>query len=211
MPKSEKMEGLGRQAIEKAIDESLLRLGTDYVDLFYAHIDDNETELEETLETFDSLVKTGKVRAIGCSNYRFSRLLEAMAISQSKDGSPIAASSSDIRICSLEQMRISECRSVRMRTYLLTAVNTMILRSWLIPPSLEAYTTKGSCPARYIPERGSDDPIAYAKEGCWRAGSDTESACPCLDAAQASESSSYCCCKRSNAIGRKFGGTSATN
>ncbi|MEK3904807.1 MULTISPECIES: aldo/keto reductase [unclassified Paenibacillus] len=84
VPKSEKMEGLGRQAVEKAIDESLLRLGTDYVDLYYAHVDDNETELEETLETFDSLVKAGKVRAIGCSNYRFSRLLEAKAISKSK-------------------------------------------------------------------------------------------------------------------------------
>ncbi|WP_238651873.1 aldo/keto reductase [Paenibacillus piscarius] len=84
VPKSERMEGLGRQAIEKAIDESLLNLGTDYVDLYYAHIDDNETELEETLETLDSLVKSGKVRAIGCSNYRFSRLLEAKAISQSK-------------------------------------------------------------------------------------------------------------------------------
>ncbi|MEK5032113.1 aldo/keto reductase [Paenibacillus sp. FSL R7-0302] len=84
VPKSEKMEGLGRQAIEKGIDESLLRLGTDYVDLYYAHVDDNETELEETLETFDSLVKAGKVRAIGCSNYRFSRLLEAKAISMSK-------------------------------------------------------------------------------------------------------------------------------
>ncbi|WP_256708229.1 aldo/keto reductase [Paenibacillus sp. FSL R7-0337] len=40
-----------------------------------AHVDDNKTELEETLETFDCLVKAGKVRAIGCSNYRFSRLL----------------------------------------------------------------------------------------------------------------------------------------
>lgn len=84
VPNSEKMEGLGRQAIEKAIDESLLRLRTDYVDLYYAHVDDNETELEETLETFDSLVKSGKVRAIGCSNYRYSRLLEAKAISTSK-------------------------------------------------------------------------------------------------------------------------------
>lgn len=84
VPKSEKWEGLGRQAIEKGIDESLLRLGTDYVDLYYAHVDDSETELEETLETFDSLVKSGKVRAIGCSNYRLSRLLEAKAVSQSK-------------------------------------------------------------------------------------------------------------------------------
>ncbi|WFB61606.1 aldo/keto reductase [Paenibacillus sp. BR1-192] len=84
VPKSEKLEGLSRQAIENEIDESLLRLGTDYVDLYYAHVDDIETELEETLETFDSLIKAGKVRAIGCSNYRLSRILEAKAISMSK-------------------------------------------------------------------------------------------------------------------------------
>lgn len=65
----ENMEGLGRKAIEAAIDESLRRLGTDYVDLYYAHIDDTSTPLEGTLEALDELVRKGKVRAIGCSNY----------------------------------------------------------------------------------------------------------------------------------------------
>nr|WP_246246816.1 aldo/keto reductase [Paenibacillus lemnae] len=83
LPKSEQLEGLSRKAIEKEIDESLLRLRTDYIDLYYAHIDDTETELEETLETLDDLVKIGKVRAIGCSNYQLSRILEAKAISMS--------------------------------------------------------------------------------------------------------------------------------
>lgn len=76
------MEGLGREAIETAIDESLRRLGTDYVDLYYAHIDDASTPLEETLEALDELVRKGKVRAIGCSNYRLSRLKEAQFISE---------------------------------------------------------------------------------------------------------------------------------
>lgn len=80
----DQIEGLSRQAIDKAIDESLQRLGTDYVDLLYAHIDDAETPLEETLEAFNRLIKAGKVRAIGCSNYRFSRLLEAKGISSAK-------------------------------------------------------------------------------------------------------------------------------
>ncbi|RUS47429.1 aldo/keto reductase [Cohnella sp. AR92] len=80
----DQIEGLSRQAIEKAVDESLLRLGTDYVDLLYAHIDDTDTPLEETLEAFDRLIKQGKVRALGCSNYRFSRLLEAKEISAAR-------------------------------------------------------------------------------------------------------------------------------
>lgn len=75
-------EGLSAEAVEKAIDESLARLGTDYIDLYYAHIDDRETPLEETLQAFDRLVKAGKVRAIGCSNYRTWRIEAARNISR---------------------------------------------------------------------------------------------------------------------------------
>lgn len=78
-------EGLGRKAIEQAIDASLQRLRTDYIDLYYAHIDDTDTPLEETLETFDLLVRTGKVRAVGCSNYQLARLIEARKISSEKN------------------------------------------------------------------------------------------------------------------------------
>ncbi|WP_091164537.1 aldo/keto reductase [Paenibacillus sp. 1_12] len=49
--------------MEQAIDGSLRRLGTDYIDLYFAHIDDVETSLEEILEAFDRLVRAGKVRA----------------------------------------------------------------------------------------------------------------------------------------------------
>lgn len=84
----ENMEGLGRKAIEAAIDESLRRLGTDYVDLYYAHIDDTSTPLEETLEALDELVRKGKVRAIGCSNYSLSRLKEAQRISEAGNLTP---------------------------------------------------------------------------------------------------------------------------
>ncbi|GGH27082.1 aldo/keto reductase [Paenibacillus segetis] len=79
----ENKEGLGRKAIEQAIDESLLRLGTDYIDLYYAHIDDNSIPLQETLEVMDRLVRSGKVRALGCSNYSVSRIEEARSISRS--------------------------------------------------------------------------------------------------------------------------------
>jgi aryl-alcohol dehydrogenase-like predicted oxidoreductase len=74
-------KGLAPTHIEKAIDASLARLGTDHVDLYYAHKDDPETPLGETLAAFDRLVKAGKVRAIGASNYSVDRLAEALDIS----------------------------------------------------------------------------------------------------------------------------------
>lgn len=62
--------GLSRRWITQAAEDSLRRLGTDYIDLFYAHRPDPHTPIEETLRAFDDLVRSGKVRYIGCSNYR---------------------------------------------------------------------------------------------------------------------------------------------
>lgn len=74
--------GLKPQYIRQAVDDSLRRLHTDYIDLYQAHCDDEDTPLVETLSTFDALVKEGKVRAIGASNYRAERLQEALDISE---------------------------------------------------------------------------------------------------------------------------------
>jgi aryl-alcohol dehydrogenase-like predicted oxidoreductase len=78
-------KGLKAAHIAEAVDASLRRLGTDHVDLYYAHKDDAGTPLEETLEAFDRLVRDGKVRAIGASNYSAERLAEALAVSE-RDG-----------------------------------------------------------------------------------------------------------------------------
>lgn len=67
--------------IAAAAEASLKRLGTDYIDLYYAHQDDENTPLEETLRAFDTLVKAGKVRVLGASNYSAERLDEALGIS----------------------------------------------------------------------------------------------------------------------------------
>ncbi|MBY9007723.1 MAG: aldo/keto reductase [Candidatus Lokiarchaeota archaeon] len=75
-------EGLSKKTIIDAIDKSLKRLKTDYIDLYYAHIDDINTPLEETLEAFNYLVDEGKIRYIGCSNYRTWRLERAKNISK---------------------------------------------------------------------------------------------------------------------------------
>ncbi|AMO23543.1 aldo/keto reductase [Ramlibacter solisilvae] len=79
--------GLSARWIEQAVNDSLRRLQTDCIDLYQAHRDDADTPLEETLEAFARLIKAGKVRAIGASNYGAARLGEALAISR-REGWP---------------------------------------------------------------------------------------------------------------------------
>lgn len=74
-----KGQGLKKEQIEYWIDESLRKLQTDYIDLYYAHTDDPTTPLEETMEAFHRLVEKGKVRHLGGSNYDTWRFAEANA------------------------------------------------------------------------------------------------------------------------------------
>lgn len=74
-------EGLAAGHVAEAAEASLKRLGTDYVDLYYAHKDDPATPLDETLEALDALVREGKVRALGASNYAPDRLARALSVS----------------------------------------------------------------------------------------------------------------------------------
>lgn len=71
-------EGLSRRWITKACEDSLTRLRTDYIDLYQAHFIDPLVPIEETLSVFDDLVKQGKVRYIGCSNFSAWRLMQAL-------------------------------------------------------------------------------------------------------------------------------------
>jgi aryl-alcohol dehydrogenase-like predicted oxidoreductase len=75
---------LAAGTIAAELDGSLRRLGTDYVDLYYAHGDIRENPLEETLAAFDRAVKAGKVRALGCSNYLTWRIERARQLSRSR-------------------------------------------------------------------------------------------------------------------------------
>jgi aryl-alcohol dehydrogenase-like predicted oxidoreductase len=76
--------GMSRVHIMNAVDGSLRRLGTDYIDLYYIHHVDIQTPLEEMLRAFDDLVRRGKVRYTACSNYEAWRLMEAVWLSDSK-------------------------------------------------------------------------------------------------------------------------------
>jgi aryl-alcohol dehydrogenase-like predicted oxidoreductase len=82
MEMGEGKKGLSASYIAEAVEDSLRRLQTDYIDLYQAHTDDASTPLEETLGAFDKLVKSGKVRHIGASNYSGARLAEAIETSR---------------------------------------------------------------------------------------------------------------------------------
>jgi aryl-alcohol dehydrogenase-like predicted oxidoreductase len=77
--------GLSRQHIFASIENSLRRLGMDYVDLYQVHGWDVLTPVEETLRALDDLVRQGKVRYIGCSNWSARHLMKALGVSQAKD------------------------------------------------------------------------------------------------------------------------------
>lgn len=77
-------KGLSKRYILAAAEDSLQRLQTDYIDLYQSHVDDPDTPLDETLEAYAQLIKQGKVRAIGASNYSAKRLGEALQVSKKK-------------------------------------------------------------------------------------------------------------------------------
>lgn len=81
-PMGEGKVGLAPRYIKEAVEASLKRLQTDYIDLYQSHDDDADTPLAETMAAFDALIKEGKVRAVGASNYSAPRLAEALKVSQ---------------------------------------------------------------------------------------------------------------------------------
>jgi len=81
-PMGEGKVGLSPRYIKQAVEASLTRLQTDYIDLYQSHDDDTDTPLAETMAAFDTLIKEGKVRAIGASNYSAPRLIEALKVSK---------------------------------------------------------------------------------------------------------------------------------
>lgn len=74
-------KGLRAKQIQMECEKSLQRLQTDFIDLYYAHVDDRDTPLEETMDAFDRLIKAGKVRCIGASNFLAWRLEKSQMVS----------------------------------------------------------------------------------------------------------------------------------
>lgn len=85
-PKRSGMTALDRRNIITAVEESLTRLGTDYIDLYQTHWPDHDTPYDETMEVLDELVRAGKVRVLGCSNETSWGLMKSLAASERLGG-----------------------------------------------------------------------------------------------------------------------------
>jgi aryl-alcohol dehydrogenase (NADP+) len=85
------LTGLAPGTIRRAAEGSLARLRSDRIDLYYAHLDDEDTPLEDTLTAFGELIDEGKVRHIAASNYGAPRLAEALAVARANDLPPYVA------------------------------------------------------------------------------------------------------------------------
>ena len=75
-------KGSSRFHIINAVNDSLKRLATDYIDVYFMHGFDSITPIEETLRTLDNLVTSGKVRYIGCSNFAAWQLMKSLSVSE---------------------------------------------------------------------------------------------------------------------------------
>ena len=109
----ESRKGLGAKNIALACEDSLKRLGTDYIDIYYAHSDDLETDLEETLNAFNELVVAGKVRYIAASNYTYDRLETALKISKENNLASYIALQNRCSLVAREPYESDGARSVQ--------------------------------------------------------------------------------------------------
>jgi aryl-alcohol dehydrogenase-like predicted oxidoreductase len=83
--------GLSRHHITRSVEASLRRLGTDYIDLYQVHEWDGQTPLEETLRALDDLVRAGKVRYVGCSNYAAWQMMKALWVAHLNNLTPFVS------------------------------------------------------------------------------------------------------------------------
>jgi aryl-alcohol dehydrogenase-like predicted oxidoreductase len=102
MDGSGRRQGASRRYVPRALDASLKRLATDWVDVYYVHRPDPTTPIEETLEALDRLVRLGKVRHIGCSNFSAAQIREAQAAARAKDLTPFVATQDQYNLLSRE-------------------------------------------------------------------------------------------------------------
>ena len=111
-------QGLSKAYIMARVEDSLKRLQTDYIDLYQSHVDDKATPIEETLGTYETLIKQGKMRAIGASNYDAPRLAEALKVERRQEAAALRDACSRTTTCpSAPTSRRSCSRCASRRTW----------------------------------------------------------------------------------------------
>jgi aryl-alcohol dehydrogenase (NADP+) len=84
-PMGENQQGLSKKYIKKAVDASLMRLNTDYLDVYLSHYPDENTPIDETLSAYAELIQEGKIIKVGASNYSAMQLLQAIEVSKAQN------------------------------------------------------------------------------------------------------------------------------
>ncbi|HEY8374194.1 MAG TPA: aldo/keto reductase [Pseudonocardiaceae bacterium] len=149
---------LRARTIREAAEESLRRLGTDRIDLYYAHLDDPTTPLEETLGAFDELVRAGKVRYVAASNYDAGRLEEALEVAEREGFSRFVALQPEYNLVARDRYEGELARTVESAG--LAAIPYRALASGFLTGKYRADTDVDSPRARqastHLDERGLD-------------------------------------------------------
>ena len=144
--------------LTKAVEGSLRRVGTDYIDLYYVHFDDNKTPPEETLGAFQKLIEQGKIRAIGASNYGPERLRQALAVADENNLPRYACLQTHYNLyerseyeTELEELCLSEGLGVLSYYSLASGFLSGKYRS---EADLDKSAARGSSAAQYLNPRG---------------------------------------------------------
>ncbi len=151
--------GLSAENVRARVDDCLQRLGIDQIDLLYAHRDDPDAELEETVRAFDEVVKAGKARYLAISNYEPDRLEEAIAITEREGLAKFVALQPHYNLL---ERSYEQTRAGLVKRYGLACVPYFAL-------------AKGFLTGKYRPgqagvsERGRLDGSSYADDRGWRA------------------------------------------
>ncbi len=104
--------GASRSHIMRAVEDSLRRLGTDYIDLYQIHFPDVTTPIEETLRALDDVVRQGKVRYIGCSNFAGWQVVEAQWVTRTQHLSPLISAQNEYNLLDrrIERELVPACK-----------------------------------------------------------------------------------------------------
>ncbi len=157
--------GLSRKHIMQSVEESLRRLRTDYIDLYQAHCFDMSTPLEETLRAFDDLVRAGKVRYVGVSNFTASQLTRGLFMSRMQGWAPLVSLQAEYSL--LERSTEWELLTVCREEGLCLLAWSPLAGGWLSgkygqgrPPDPDSRVGRG--------DRWDDQPAQRETETAWR-------------------------------------------